>query len=141
MSARNSLKHGLLAKTALIMQGRAKENKAEFAKLLNGLHDSFKPVGTAEELLVQEIAVSYWMEGRAQIYENLEIRKQSSRLEEDESEARDGELSRAAIVLDSYKIGTLQRYTNYQHKRRSRALEELERLQKQRAKEKSLPDS
>jgi len=59
IAARNSLKHGLLAKTALITQGRARENKTEFAKLLSGLHDSFKPIGAAEELLVQEIAVSY----------------------------------------------------------------------------------
>jgi hypothetical protein len=73
MAARNSLKHGLLAKSAVIMQGPAKENKAEFAKLLSGLHDYFNPVGTAEDLLVQEIAISYWMERRAQIYENLEI--------------------------------------------------------------------
>src|SRR5579862_9118795 len=74
-AARNSLKHGLLAKSILIMQGPAKENKAEFDELLNGLREYFKPVGTAEELLVEEIAISYWMERRAQVYENLEIRK------------------------------------------------------------------
>jgi hypothetical protein len=76
-AALNSLKHGLLAKSILIMQGPAKENKAEFDELLNGLCEYFKPVGTAEELLVEEIAISYWMERRAQVYENLEIRKQS----------------------------------------------------------------
>jgi hypothetical protein len=73
----NSLKHGLLAKSALITLGPAKESKAEFEKLLSGLQDYFIPVGTAEELLVEEIAVSYWMERRAQLYENVEICRQA----------------------------------------------------------------
>jgi hypothetical protein len=73
VASRNSLRHGLLAKSAVIMRGPVKENKAEFDELLNGLHDYFCPLGTAEELLVQEIAVSYWMERRAQLYENAEI--------------------------------------------------------------------
>lgn len=77
IAARNALKHGLLAKSAVIMQGPAKENKAEFDELLSGLQDYFDPAGAAEELLVQEIAVSYWMERRAQLYENGEIRKQA----------------------------------------------------------------
>jgi len=76
MAARNSLKHGLLAKSVVIMQGPAKEDKAKFDELLSGLRDYFNPVGTAEELLVEEIAVSYWMENRAQLYEISEIRKQ-----------------------------------------------------------------
>ena len=61
MAARNSWKHGLLAKSAVIMLGPAKENKAEFEELLSGLRDYFAPVGAAEELLVEEIAVSYWI--------------------------------------------------------------------------------
>jgi len=55
MAARNSWKHGLLAKSAVIMLGPAKENKAEFEELLSGLRDYFGPGGTAEELLVEEI--------------------------------------------------------------------------------------
>jgi len=78
-AARNSLKHGLLAKSALIMQGPAKENKAEFTQLLSGLRDYFNPVGTAEELLVEEIAVCYWTEKRAQLYQISEIRTQVRR--------------------------------------------------------------
>jgi hypothetical protein len=77
VASRNSLRHGLLAKSAVIMRGPAKENQAEFDELLNGLHDYFCPLGTAEELLVQEIAVSYWMERRAQLYENAEICRES----------------------------------------------------------------
>ena len=77
LAARNSLKHGLLAKSAVIMLGPAKENKAEFEELLSGLQDYFVPVGAAEELLVEEIAVSYWMERRAQLYENGEVAKQA----------------------------------------------------------------
>ena len=77
VASRNSLRHGLLAKSAVIMRGPVKENQAEFDELLSGLHDYFCPVGTAEELLVQEIAVSYWMERRAQLYENAEICRES----------------------------------------------------------------
>ncbi len=84
MAARNSWKHGLLAKSAVIMLGPAKENKAEFEELLSGLRDYFDPVGAAEELLVEEIAVSYWMERRAQLYENGEILKQARAAVKDE---------------------------------------------------------
>jgi hypothetical protein len=73
MAARNALKHGLLARSAVITLGPAKENKAEFEQLLSGLQEYFAPVGTAEELLVEEIAVCYWMERRAQLYENFQI--------------------------------------------------------------------
>ncbi len=138
MSARNSLKHGLLAKTALVMQGPVKENKSEFNKLLSGLHESFKPVGTAEGLLVQEIAISYWMERRAQIFENSAILEQLSDFaSEDECEGCEEHVSRAAIHLHYGPTDALQRYTTCNQKRRSRALAELERLQKQRSGEKS----
>ena len=75
-AARNSLKHGLLAKSAVVLVGPAKEDKAEFEGLLNDLRDYFHPLGIMEELLVQEIAVSYWKERRAQLSENGEIHKQ-----------------------------------------------------------------
>jgi hypothetical protein len=84
MAARNSLKHGLLARSAVIMHGPVRENKAEFEELLSGLRDYYAPVGAAEELLVEEIAVSYWMERRAQVYENGEILKQARTVVSDE---------------------------------------------------------
>lgn len=77
MAARNALKHGLLARSAVITLGPAKESKAEFEELLSGLKEYFAPVGTAEGLLVEEIAVSYWMERRAQLYENFQICQQA----------------------------------------------------------------
>lgn len=77
VAARNSLRHGLLAKSAVITRGPVKESQAEFDELLRGLHDYFAPVGTAEELLVQEIAICYWMERRAQLYENAQICKEA----------------------------------------------------------------
>src|SRR5207245_5206749 len=89
MAARNSWKHGLLAKSAVIMLGPAKENKVEFEELLSGLRDYFAPVGAAEELLVEEIAVSYWMERRAQLYENGEILKQARAAVRDDGEVDD----------------------------------------------------
>jgi hypothetical protein len=136
-AARNSLKHGLLAKSVVIMDGAAKENKAEFNKLLNGLCHYFNPEGTAEELLVEEIAVCYWMERRAQIYENIEIRRQASDLAEYEAsrerESGKEDLSRAPLLLDHMKAEAVQRYTANHQKRRYRALAQLERLQRQRS--------
>ena len=73
IAARNSFKHGLLASSAVITLGPAKEKKAEFDALLSGLRDYFGPVGAVEEVLVEEIAVSYWKEKRAQLYENGEV--------------------------------------------------------------------
>src|SRR5207244_8534927 len=64
--------------------GLAKGNKAEFEELLSGLRDYYGPVGAAEELLVEEIAVSYWMERRAQLYENGEILRQARTAVKDE---------------------------------------------------------
>ncbi len=76
-AARNSLRHALLARSVVIMQGPAKEDKAEFEGLLAALWDYFHPEGAMEELLVQEIVVSYWKEKRAQLYENGEVLRQA----------------------------------------------------------------
>jgi hypothetical protein len=64
-SSRNAIKHGLLTKELLITTGAGKESRAEFELLLAGLRDYYKPVGVVEDLLVQEIAVSYWRSKRA----------------------------------------------------------------------------
>jgi hypothetical protein len=64
-SSRNAIKHGLLTKELLITTGAGKENKAELEALIAGMRDSRKPVGMAEELLLQEIVNSYWRSKRA----------------------------------------------------------------------------
>src|SRR3989442_8198770 len=63
--SRNARKHGLLAKDVVITIGEGRENQAEFDALLAAMRDCHRPVGAAEDLLVQEIAISYWRSGRA----------------------------------------------------------------------------
>jgi hypothetical protein len=60
----NALKHGLLARE-VVMRNPLYEDGAEFDRLLKGLHQQYRPVGSLEELLVQELALGYWRKCRA----------------------------------------------------------------------------
>ncbi|MGA2645780.1 MAG: hypothetical protein ABSF15_13800 [Candidatus Sulfotelmatobacter sp.] len=64
-SSRNALKHGLLTRDVVITNGALRENQGEFDALLAALHDSYRPSDIVEDLLVEEIAVSYWRSARA----------------------------------------------------------------------------
>ncbi|MFH1373303.1 MAG: hypothetical protein ABII79_05885 [bacterium] len=72
----NAMKHGLLAKEAVITVGDGKENEADFGKTLQSLVDDFQPVGPMEQILVERIAVSYWRLRRALRAETGAIRNQ-----------------------------------------------------------------
>jgi hypothetical protein len=65
-SSRNSLKHGL-ASAQLIIPG---EDPAAFDALLSALLDEHQPANQTEEILVQEIAQSYWLTQRALRFQN-----------------------------------------------------------------------
>ena len=69
VAARNSLKHGLLAKEIVVDAGEGAESQERFDALLLDLLDQFAPVGFLEEMLVEKIAVSYWRLRRAHRYE------------------------------------------------------------------------
>lgn len=71
----NALKHGLLAKSAVIPIGDGKEDPEEFRIVLQTLSQQYKPVGMIEEMLVERIAVSYWRLRRVQLAEVGEIQK------------------------------------------------------------------
>ncbi len=60
-SSRNSLKHGLASGEVLIPG----EDSAGFESLLTALLDEHQPGGPTEELLVNEMAQSYWLAQRA----------------------------------------------------------------------------
>jgi hypothetical protein len=64
-SSRNASKHGLLVRDVVITTGGNKEDPAEFDGLLAEMRDFYSPVGIAEDLLVQEITISYWKSARA----------------------------------------------------------------------------
>src|SRR5437764_1266114 len=59
--SQNATKHGLLAKSVVIDTGDGVEDQAEFDRLLAELREYYKPVGKAEELCVEEMAISYWL--------------------------------------------------------------------------------
>jgi len=65
----NALKHGLLAKEAVITVGEGAENPEEFKILLYDLLAELKPEDHMEITLVKKIAVSYWRLRRAYRYE------------------------------------------------------------------------
>ena len=65
LAARNSLKHGLLAKEVVITEGEGAEDQQTFDALLADLVIEFNPAGAMEEILVEEIAVCYWRQHRA----------------------------------------------------------------------------
>ena len=65
-SSRNSLKHGL-ASAQLIIPG---EDPAAFDALLSALVDEHQPGSPTEEILVHEIAQSYWLTQRAIRFQN-----------------------------------------------------------------------
>lgn len=70
----NAVKHGLLAKEAVIRTGDGRESKTEFSTLLASLTKDLKPEGVLEEMLVEKIAVCYWRLRRALRCEVGEIR-------------------------------------------------------------------
>ncbi|MFZ0198051.1 MAG: hypothetical protein WAL05_02535 [Candidatus Sulfotelmatobacter sp.] len=64
VSSRNAASHGLLVKD-VVSAGDGKEQQAEFDTLLTDFRDCFEPANIVEDLLVREIAISYWRSARA----------------------------------------------------------------------------
>lgn len=65
-SSRNSLKHGLASGQILIQD----EDPSAFEELLHGLREEHQPASPTEELLVNEMAQSYWLAQRAIRFQN-----------------------------------------------------------------------
>jgi hypothetical protein len=66
----NALKHGILASQAVISTIEGGEERKMFDATVAGLADDFQPVGTYEQLLVQEIAACFWRKRRLLMFEN-----------------------------------------------------------------------
>jgi len=80
IAARNSLKHGLLAKEIVISAGEGAESQEQFDALLANLHTQFSPQGALEEMLVEKIAVAYWRLRRTHRFEVGLIRNKQDNL-------------------------------------------------------------
>jgi hypothetical protein len=66
----NALKHGILASQAVITTIEGSAERKLFEATVAGLAQDFQPVGTYEQLLVQEIAACFWRKRRLLIFEN-----------------------------------------------------------------------
>src|ERR1039458_8617276 len=72
-SRRNALKDGLFAMTVFMWDDSRMESQQQYQELLHRLAESFQPVGVAEDLEVERIAVCWWRLRCAWRYENTEI--------------------------------------------------------------------
>ena len=72
-SSGNAATHGLLTKDIVITTRGNKEDQTEFDELLDELREYYKPNGMAEDLLVRELAASYWKSSRALRYERGDL--------------------------------------------------------------------
>jgi hypothetical protein len=72
-SKMNAVKHGLCS-TDIIVRGRCiRENRHEFESLRQSLWDDLKPKGVLEEILAEQIVVTYWRLRRVPKAESGEI--------------------------------------------------------------------
>lgn len=71
-SSRNAIKYGIFS--GVLLRG---EPRAEYATLVRGLRDHFRPEGTMEGLLVEKLAMLLWRYRRLVLAEAAEIAKVS----------------------------------------------------------------
>jgi hypothetical protein len=112
----NALKHGVLASQGVITMIDGREPRGEFEAMVDGLAEDFQPVGTYEQLLVQEIAACFWRKRRLLRFESraaFESRDRRTfnlmnRVREDELQPRytiEGTTLDADDVLDEAGLG------------------------------------
>jgi hypothetical protein len=65
----NALKHGLFCRPITDFEA-LREDPQKYEEMLNGLRDQYQPMGKAEEIEVERIAICYWRLKRAWRYEN-----------------------------------------------------------------------
>jgi hypothetical protein len=111
-SSRNSSTHGILAKAMLL----ADESADQFNRLLQGYRDYFRPDGTPEDILVEELATLKWRYRRLLNAEKAEIqsgRTFNPRTTEREREDR-VELAMTELSATAERFGMLERASNPQ---------------------------
>ena len=75
ISARNSIRHGILAREAIVTHGDGREDVRQFHRLTDRLYDDYQPIGEIEERLVETIAVCLLRKARVLRAETGELRK------------------------------------------------------------------
>jgi hypothetical protein len=102
-SGRNAVKHGLFVRHITDFEA-LEENPQEYDDLLNGLRGQYQPVGRAEEIEVERVALCWWRLKRVWRYENavnLAVRRDFGRRERAEQEEYCKELDKEeqAVIL------------------------------------------
>lgn len=128
--SRNAIKHGLLAREAVITQGRGAENLEEFEKLLVAFREDLQPVGTSEESLVEQIAVYQWRKARVLRFEVGETRKRLDNGAVSHTLQKIDEANRNVSLLQVFEaIGLFERDTADQTLSIRERFEEIQKLQ------------
>jgi len=73
LASRNSLKHGLFARTLVINSPCLNEKQKDYETLLESLNQEFRPCGAFQEFLVRNMAQCIWRHRRAIIAETAQI--------------------------------------------------------------------
>jgi|SRR5271169_1345902 len=102
-SRRNALKHGLFVRHVTDFEALG-ENPREYDDLLNGLWGQYQPVGRAEEIEVERVAICFWRLKRAWRHENaanLVARRDFVRRElaEQEEYCKERDKEEEAVIL------------------------------------------
>ena len=66
---KNAIKHGLFARSFMDFVAHG-EHPQEYHEFLEGLRDNYEPIGKAEELEVEHIAICWWKRKRLSRYEH-----------------------------------------------------------------------
>jgi hypothetical protein len=124
----NALKHGLLAKSIVVPVRNVHEKAEDFESLLLHLQEELNPVGILEEMLVEEIAVTYWRKRRAVRAESGEIAGNILSRRRYRGDTRSGDL---CLPTDS-AVARISRYEIAIDRRLHKAIDRLTRLQGER---------
>jgi hypothetical protein len=122
-ASRNATRHGLTG-TQIVMPG---EDASAYEELRQGLHESYRPAGEAELILVDQIAANAWRLMRAQRVETAFFAKLTDG-------AKDPDAALAEAFLEKPKeLARMHRYVAAAQNAYYKAITQLTRLQKERA--------
>jgi hypothetical protein len=125
-SSMNALKHGILARNRIKDDCMGKKMREEYDQQLERYTSAYQPVGPLEEDEVEKIALAYWRLGRVMQLEAISAH--------DRACIDFGELYLNHITVPGKKDAPLIiRYETMINRELEKAINRLEKLQKQRA--------
>ena len=141
----NALRHGLTAATLVLTT----EDKPKFDELLNGYIDEYLPATQTESDLVQEIAVSKWLQRRCWALEtallDVTMDRMEDEIDEEFTELPNATRTALAFVQQANANGALallNRYAGRHSREWHKAVDKLRGIQKEKLQNepKPLPD-